>query len=967
MFIKGLAEIRKGQHIFVTMTDSEIFEETKQQGSLGKSGGRAQSGVLEARPILAWLFFGTAMMFIAGALWYEYRHQAVPLLCIFVVTGALFALLRTSSPVDLRVEGRERVSRGAIAALIGSGLGVCISLLFFAREGLNNVIAWRIFLLSILPIAWVALCTRRVSDRPKPTFPELTILVAVIAVGAFFRFYLLREYPYGVWFDEAQNILVAQEILRDPAYRPVFVSDFSQLPALLFYYYAGFVWVFGPEVFAVRLAVTLPAIAAIAAVWWLARDIFGARVALWAAAFMAVSRWHVTFSRFAVANIFVTLLMPLVIGYFIRGQRRRSFADSLLAGVLLGVGMQTYYAFVALPALLFIVFLYRLLTGTQSYVKGGVVMLVAAACVYAPVALFASMHWDTFSERMKIVASTSPSALVKAVIAEPSRANEILEPLLKCVRQHFEMFHLRGDRNGRHNLPGTPMLDYATGAFFGVGFFMMIFSSFRWSFLLFSGWFAMTISAGIFSLFFEAPQGARTLGLTPIISVLAALPIASLSDPLRLKGIRGTTLLIGFCAAIFAAVQTYTVFFFEHRLDPAAWAAFSTAETRIGEIAVAAGEGTDMYVPEVWMNAPAIQVITKGRGEDMHPFTSARDLPLPDYGRDAIVVVEDSDTQGKKRLSELYPEARVEPFSSPKRSQGREVTLFSSVHIPKASIRDLQRPVRSEFVGDQKVWSGFVRSLVDIPTVPGRGSSYKVVLEAALQVPTSGRYQLKGAVSDSVQIAVDRDVVVGLGEARVDLSLAQGMHHLVIERCITGEETPLALKWRKLGEGSDTTTSPISVFSPVAAPGGLTGEYRRGLARSAPIEFSRIDQSVAFYFHIIPLPRPFAIDWSGSLSVPVTGLYSIGTSSIDESTVTIDGKEYPTTPAGDNFHFHTVQLNAGLHSIKVAYDSVNGYGQAYLRWIRPDGVAEEIPADSLMPLPPSGSAVLKLPKELECR
>ena len=949
------------------MTDSEIFQGARQQGSFGVGNPDAESPIPRSRMVAEWLLFIAAIVLTAASIWFANQGQPFPLLCALGLAGGLFAWFGGLPPVCSSSEKGERVGLKVSVVLAAAVVGVAVSLFFFAKEGANNVIAWRIFVCSLFPVVLIALFTRRVIDRPRPKTPELCVLTAVVAVGAFFRFYLLREYPYGVWFDEAQNILVAQEILRDPAYRPVFVSDFSQLPALLFYYYAGFIWAFGADVFAIRLAVTLPAVAAVGAIWWFAREIFGARVALWAAAFMAVSRWHVTFSRFAVANIFVTLLMPLVIGYFIRGQRRRSFADSLLAGILLGIGMQTYYAFVALPVLLFIVFLYRLITGTPSYAKGGLIALAAAVCVYAPVALFASMHWETFSERMATVASTSPTALAKAVMAEPSRADEILGPLLECAREHFEMFHLHGDKNGRHNLPGAPMLDYATGALFGAGFFLMIFSAYRWPFLLLSGWFAMTISAGIFSLFFEAPQGARTLGLTPIISVLAALPIALLTDPRRLKTVRVASSFIGVGAVLFASVTTFKLFFMDHRSDPAAWASFSTAETRIGELAVKASRETDMYVPEVWMNGPTIQMITKGRGEDMHPFISARDLPLPDYGREAIVVVEESDLQGKKRLSELYPQARIEPFSSPKRPQGGEVTLFHSVHIPKSSIRDLQRPLRTEFVGDQKVWSGFVRTLDDIPNLPGRGDSYRVSLQAALQVPTSGRYQLTGAASDSVQIAVDREVVLTDGRKSVDLSLAQGMHHFVIARCISGKETPLALQWKLLDRDSASVDAPVAVFSPAAAPGGLIGKYRRGLARSAPAQFSRIDQSISFYFHILPLPRPYSVDWSGSLLIPVAGMYSIGTSSIDESTVTIDGKEYPTTPAGDGFHFHTLHLLAGLHSINVGYDSVNGYGQIYLRWVRPDGVDEEVPAERLMPLPPSGKAVLNLPQELVCR
>ena len=52
------------------------------------------------------------------------------------------------------------------------------------------------------------------------------------------------------------------------------------------------------------------------AVWLLGRELFSADVGLLAAAFLAVSRWHVDFSRFGMAIVFPTLFVPLTLYLF---------------------------------------------------------------------------------------------------------------------------------------------------------------------------------------------------------------------------------------------------------------------------------------------------------------------------------------------------------------------------------------------------------------------------------------------------------------------------------------------------------------------------------------------------------------------------------------------------------------------------------------------------------------------------
>src|SRR5260370_6134822 len=104
--------------------------------------------------------------------------------------------------------------------------------------------------LGLLTASFFPLGSR--SRREWPRRWELTVLAVVLALAALLRLHRLESYPYGVWFDEAQNSLVANQILTNPAYRPVFVSGLSQMAALPFYLYALPLHVIGPSLLSLR-------------------------------------------------------------------------------------------------------------------------------------------------------------------------------------------------------------------------------------------------------------------------------------------------------------------------------------------------------------------------------------------------------------------------------------------------------------------------------------------------------------------------------------------------------------------------------------------------------------------------------------------------------------------------------------------------------------------------------------------
>jgi hypothetical protein len=138
--------------------------------------------------------------------------------------------------------------------------------------------------------------------------------------------------------------------------------------------------------------------------------------------------------------------------------------------------------------------------------------------------------------------------------------------------------------------------------------------------------------------------------------------------------------------------------------------------------------------------------------------------------------------------------------------------------------------------------------------------------------------------------------------------------------------------------------------SVVAAPGGL--------AVQALVEKGR---QYAVYFHRPVGEGNFAARWSGRIDPPSSGTYRITTVSDDGVRLWLDGKlviENWTDHAPTEDHA-TVELAAGRTvELKLEYYQGGGGAVARLKWTRPDGVTEVVPADRLR-LPDGGGKGLR--------
>src|SRR3989338_6436258 len=131
----------------------------------------------------------------------------------------------------------------------------------------------------------------------------LPILI-ILALAAFLRLYRLTDFPPGLYSDEASYGYNAYSILttgRDEwgKFLPLTIQSFGDYkPPMTAYLTIPSIAVFGLNEFAVRFPSALIGILSILLIYLLTKEIFKSRsIALLVAALLAISPWHIHFSR----------------------------------------------------------------------------------------------------------------------------------------------------------------------------------------------------------------------------------------------------------------------------------------------------------------------------------------------------------------------------------------------------------------------------------------------------------------------------------------------------------------------------------------------------------------------------------------------------------------------------------------------------------------------------------------------
>ena len=286
----------------------------------------------------------------------------------------------------------------------------------------------------------------------------MLIMVAILLGAAILRFPMLTIAPPGLHFDEAANGILASEIGWEGK-RPLFISSYTGKEVLFFYLAGGLMRLIGTSTFALRLAAAFTGLLTIAATYWLGRELQQSRrVALLAALLLAISFWHLLFSRLGFRAITQPLLQAITVAALLRGIRYDDRKWLVASGVFLGLTAYTYLAARLFPVLLFFALLPLLLSRQQRAKRWYQLGLWAllAFIVLLPLLGYFWANPDAFWVRITQVA--------------PSEGSGVVDSYIKSLG----MFFWRGDPYERFNIPQRPLFTPFWSIFLLAGWFLCL-------------------------------------------------------------------------------------------------------------------------------------------------------------------------------------------------------------------------------------------------------------------------------------------------------------------------------------------------------------------------------------------------------------------------------------------------------------------------------------------------------------
>lgn len=793
----------------------------------------------------------------------------------------------------------------------------------------------------------------------------IALLLVALGLGVAFRVYRLPTDPFGIWFDEAQNGVIAERMIDDSGYHPVFITGYTgtNRPALPVYVFAAGLKLLGRDILALRSVSALAGALTLIPLFFLARELFGLRVAALATFFLAVMRWHLNFSRVAMEPIWAPFFAVSALYFLVRGVRRGRWYDFAASGLLLGLGLQFYWAFLLVPLL------YALFTAHSFLVRqsvrlvplaiGALLVAVVGFAAYSPVAVYGVQHPDQYKARANTVSITKGKNL-----------EETVQAVERTTRLHVLMFNSAGDRNGRHNLPGAPMLDTFTGIFFVLGLGMSLSRFWQPRYLLMLAWVVLLLQPAIWSVEFEAPQALRAILVTPAVALLAALPLGALWETVArqrkaspevaaagdagqvwrrwLHRPRGELLrylaagAVAFTVLFFlaqTAYRNYNTYFNVQLRDPTVWMGFDTPSTVMAEEMKRLGQDHRFLVSSLLGGHPAVEfVYPKVKELGRIQLDVAADLPLGE-SRPTAIFLDITKEPYFRWLQTLYPGADFKETKPPGPGQP---TVVYEVVVPTESI-DALRGVEAVYRPQNGAVLQSREPAIDLDWTSATPVSlpFEARWSCLLKISDYGVHQLVVEAPGKLLVRLDGEVLgEGMGRVEATRTLFRGDHSLEVEATVEASG-------RVLLSDNGQPVPASAYFLPAAGGHGLLASFYKNDSWSGAPALEELDPFVGFRYHAdLPFGSPFSVVWKGRLEAPTSGSYLLEVQAVDEAAVSIDGREVIPMSGGWK---QQVDLMAGPHDVEVRFLNRAGYAEVYLYWTPPGGQREVVPTQYLSP------------------
>ncbi|MEK7216713.1 MAG: glycosyltransferase family 39 protein, partial [Chloroflexota bacterium] len=424
---------------------------------------------------------------------------------------------------------------------------------------------------------------------------------SLIAAGLVARLWSLDSLPAGFWFDEATAGLEARSILSDPTFRPVY-SGPTQSAAAYAYLVAGAEWALGQTITAVRLIPALAGALTPLFAWVVARHLLGPIAGVAGCGFMAFARWDINFSRIGMQNATTPLLLLVAFTLLLYALDTRRWALFAAFGVAMGGLGWFYTANFAFPLVLILAIP---LMGRARGLRFGELgtrttfTVFCALFVVTPLATYALGNFDAVSAHAKSLSllQTVPPDQAPLTLADSGI-------------KHLAMFTFAGDQNGRHNLPGAPMLDPVTGALFLLGGVAALRYWRDPRSVMFLSWTMIMLLPGVLSAPYESPQSLRSIGALPGAVILAVSGGWWMWQVLA-NGRVTTLSLAGLTTVLVTAAFLNLAFYFGPQAkDDAVWRSFSMGQTIMAKELAQSGAASVILASDHFVHHPVVRFLS---------------------------------------------------------------------------------------------------------------------------------------------------------------------------------------------------------------------------------------------------------------------------------------------------------------------------------------------------------------------
>jgi 4-amino-4-deoxy-L-arabinose transferase-like glycosyltransferase len=350
--------------------------------------------------------------------------------------------------------------------------------------------------------------------------------VGLLLLTALLRFPLLSTIPVGLHFDEAWSGLDAATVTW--THHPVFFTDSNGMEPLYLYMQTLSILLFGQTAFALRVVSAVIGTLTVPALFLLIRRLADRCLALFAAAILAVTYWHVHVSRLGYRAILLPPVECLVWWALWNGAAKRDWRWLAAGGALVGVALYTYSTARVFPLAVTVWFLWLALRQRSWRPLAQLVLVGAVALlVFAPLGWYFLQHPEEFLSRV-----------AQVVVLSPGVSHSAQPAVLVGAERTLGMFSLHGDPQWKYNLSGKPIFDPLMSVFFYAGMLSCLLAAVRGrhptrhadiagavlpadAAALLLIWFAVMIVPGFVTT--DPPETLHTLATVPVVCTLPAI------------------------------------------------------------------------------------------------------------------------------------------------------------------------------------------------------------------------------------------------------------------------------------------------------------------------------------------------------------------------------------------------------------------------------------------------------------